>query len=158
MEIKGLGRPRIFQYGVLMSSETQLKQGVRLKPEFIKAERPEITRRILVVDDEAGILKAIKRFLGKLEAEIVLVDPLQPIKEQVLSMAEREAYDLIIMDGLMPGIAGADLTGELRNRGFQGYIVANSSMPEEQTRMLRAGADFSNPDKNITKLLGFFAI
>jgi CheY-like chemotaxis protein len=130
-----------------MVSESPAVTGHRLIPALIRPGRPETIKTVLIIDDEGSILRAVKRVLSKLSVDSLAVDPDQPIKAQVLDLLSKTNVDLIIMDGLMPGLKGADLAKEIRAGGFSGYIAANSSMPDEQTNMLNSGADFTIPDK-----------
>lgn len=147
MEIKFRNlRPRILEFGCLMTSVSSNSIGSKLKPGYSVQGRPETIRKVLVVDDEAPALKAFKRVLPK-NIEVVLIDPSLSIREQVLEITKSQEIDMVIMDGQMPGTKGSELTKELRGQGFDGYIIGNSSNSDEQTDMQRSGADFLNPDK-----------
>ena len=157
MNIRGLRKPGIFEYGIFMTTSQPQTQGIRMKPELAKPGRPEIIKNILVVDDTMGVLKATKRLLSRLGIEITLIDPDLDIRGQVLQMAADAKYDLVIMDGQMPGILGHQLTREIREKGYNGYIVANSSDLNEQDKIMAAGADINNSFKIITQLTALFA-
>lgn len=69
--------------------------------------------KILAVDDEAGILRLLKRALEKDGLEVDTVsDPVQ-IMEGTVNTAQ---YDLLILDVMMPGIDGFTLLGEIRDK------------------------------------------
>jgi len=144
--------PAIFQYGCFMA-----EPGLKLEPSYRNTGRPEVIRKILAVDDHHKILYAIRRIFATMPSEIVLIDPEQPIRNQVINYASQGDIDLIIMDGEMPQTSGMELTQELRKIGFTGYILANSSNQQMQEKMIDAGADFANPVKaHLSNLRNFF--
>ena len=59
--------------------------------------------RILVVDDEAPILRAVSRVLTQHEVAVVRS------AEDALDQCEHEEYDLILCDLMMPGLSGVEL-------------------------------------------------
>lgn len=160
MEIKFRGAPAIFSRGCFMTGAAGGggRRGISLRAEFSKTGRPEIIRKILLVDDDGPILRATTRILRELDLSVVAVDPSGPktIKEQVLNFVAAGGIDLIVMDGHLPGASGAAITKELRSTGYQGYIFANSSDPKAQDKILTAGADFTIPNKNIFQFTKFF--
>jgi DNA-binding response OmpR family regulator len=82
--------------------------------------RPVIRPRVLVIDDEEAIRSALSRALA---AEGLLTD-LAETASDGLKRARHEAYDLVILDLLMPGIDGfAVLRQLLRDRPGQTVLV-----------------------------------
>jgi FixJ family two-component response regulator/glycine cleavage system H lipoate-binding protein len=61
--------------------------------------------RILVVDDEPGVLKSCRRILTREEWDVDTVSN----AEDALGMVKREQYDVIITDMIMPKMSGMDL-------------------------------------------------
>ncbi|HYV50152.1 MAG TPA: response regulator [Myxococcaceae bacterium] len=69
-------------------------------------------RRVLVVDDEVLVGRAIKRVLSRKHEVTAIHDP-----NEALRLLERgEAFDLILCDVMMPGLSGAELYERLNAR------------------------------------------
>jgi two-component system KDP operon response regulator KdpE len=105
--------------------------------------------RILVVDDEAPIRRALRLVLG---ANGFLVKEVAN-GQQALDTLVQEAFDLLILDLLLPDIAGVDVCARLRTWSRMPVIVL-SALGEESIKVeaLHAGADdyitkpFSTPE------------
>ena len=71
-------------------------------------------KRILFVDDESNILQGLKRMLRnqRHEWEMSFADS----GEKALEMLEQEPFDAIVSDMKMPGMDGARLLDEIKNR------------------------------------------
>lgn len=129
-----------YKIGGSAPAQASQPQGLRLKqtildqikqrtPDIIK-ERPEIIRGIVVVDDDPSIVKATPRKFRLLGIgswiEIAIIGPNPPFPEAVDDL-KFSGIDLIIMDGNLPDTSGSKLIEKLRSKGYQGYIVANST-------------------------------
>ena len=67
-------------------------------------------KRLLVIDDEPFVRDALKRVLEEEELQVdVAADA-----ETALVQLNREAYDLVILDIIMPGMDGVELLRRLR--------------------------------------------
>ncbi len=64
-----------------------------------------IRDRVLLVDDEQGILRALQRLFKSIDAEILTASG----GEQALEVLQTNSVSMIISDQRMPGIAGVDL-------------------------------------------------
>ena len=73
---------------------------------------PEARGRILVVDDEAGIRKAMTRILGS-KHEIVTA---ASGEEAQKILAEDQAFDVVFLDVMMPNVTGIDVHAWLAAR------------------------------------------
>lgn len=76
--------------------------------------------RVLVVDDEANILSAVRRVLAsipvdQLDGERLTVDTSQDPRE-ALERCNEENYDLVLSDYRMPGMSGVDFLTALAER------------------------------------------
>jgi len=95
--------------------------------------------RILVVEDDKLVARAVKRGL---EAEGYAVDvALDGVEGQWL--AQENCYDALILDVMLPRLAGDDLCARLRDAGNWAPILMLTarSGAEEEARALDAGAD-----------------
>jgi len=68
-------------------------------------------RRILVVDDDPGVLMVLKGLLEKLDVDVeACLDP-----EAAAARFESDDYDVVISDDRMPKISGRELLRRVRN-------------------------------------------
>jgi len=129
--------------------------------QMLYKEKTDVIRTVLIIDDEQTDILLIQYALKKLKLKTMVINTRDSTAEQIIEQAKKEGIDLIIMDGFMHDINNNDLFGdklteELRKKGFHGYIIANSGLPDKQKEMLAAGADFMNADKQAANLLNFF--
>ena len=69
-------------------------------------------QRVLFVDDESNILKAIQRLLRSEPIEVLTAQ--RP--EEALALLDRTDVQLVVSDHRMPGMSGADLLSVVRER------------------------------------------
>jgi DNA-binding response OmpR family regulator len=96
-------------------------------------------KRILVVDDSEVILAAVAAALTQAGYDVTAVDTLDK-----LHAAERQSFDLVLMDVQMPQLYGDDIAGILRHeRKMSGKVYLLSSLPEAELaeRAADAGLD-----------------
>jgi DNA-binding NtrC family response regulator len=75
--------------------------------------RPELDRRrILCVDDEEGVTRALRRTLSREGYEVSTRNS----PEDALALLKTESFDMIISDYRMPGMTGVELTRICRDR------------------------------------------
>src|SRR6185503_49629 len=71
----------------------------------LRAESPDMAKaRILVVDDEAGMLRSMERILAP-QHDVVP----HRVPDEALAAAREEGFDVAILDVRMPGMDGFDL-------------------------------------------------
>ena len=76
------------------------------------SDTPKPARKILIVDDERHVTRALERALKKEGYEITAVnDPFE-----ALALLKTAAFDLVISDHLMPGMTGLEFTKLVRDR------------------------------------------
>ena len=99
---------------------------------------PEKNPRILVVDDEEQILRALKSILAARKYDIVLATN----GEEAIDLAIDNPPDLVILDMAMPGLKGTEVCQELRN-WYEGPIIMLSVIASdtEKAAALDIGAD-----------------
>jgi CheY-like chemotaxis protein len=68
--------------------------------------------RVLVVDDEVLVGRAIKRVLGRKHEVVTAIDG----REALQLLEAGEAFDLVLCDLMMPGVSGVDLYERLKAR------------------------------------------
>lgn len=97
--------------------------------------------RILVVEDSATQAEALRSLLVKHG----YVANVARTGEQALEMAEREEYQLILSDVVMPGISGFDVCSQIRERSGRPdmpiVLLTSLADPLDILRGLECGAD-----------------
>jgi two-component system, OmpR family, copper resistance phosphate regulon response regulator CusR len=101
--------------------------------------RPLALARILVIDDEDGILSFVSRSLIN---EGYCVD-LASDAQAGLEATTRCGYDLIILDLLLPGMSGIDLLRGLMARNPNQCVIVLSALTDTQSKVasLELGAE-----------------
>lgn len=93
---------------------------------------------ILVVDDEPSIRKLVRVNLEARGYAVTEVDSGQ----EALSLFSRQAFDLIILDLVMPGTGGIEVCTRIREQSDVPIIVLSAHGEEElKVQALNAGAD-----------------
>jgi DNA-binding response OmpR family regulator len=98
--------------------------------------------RILVVEDEAHLATGIKFNLEMEGYEVgVAADGAQAL--DVLAGPPRSTFDLVLMDVMLPGVDGFEVTRRLRQSGDYTPILMLTAkwLPEDVVQGLEAGAD-----------------
>lgn len=83
-----------------------------LDPELLKSPTVAPRRRILVVDDEVGVLAALKRTLRKENYDVEIDHD----AKQALERLKKEKFDMVISDHLMPEMTGLEFMKLVRLR------------------------------------------
>jgi two-component system OmpR family response regulator len=100
---------------------------------------PPWPMRILVVDDDARLARAVRRGL---EAEGHAVDTAVDARQGEWLAGENE-YDAMVLDVMLPGGSGTDLCRRLRAGGNWApiLILTAKNAPDDEVRSLDSGAD-----------------
>ena len=93
-------------------------------------------KRILIADDDLGILQAMESLLSRKYRVITARDG-----EEVLERLEREAVDLVILDLLMPLLDGEGALVALRERGLRLPVIVMSAHGDRLGKTRLLGAD-----------------
>jgi DNA-binding NarL/FixJ family response regulator len=96
--------------------------------------------RLLVADDHAIVREGIRHTLEK-TGDIVVAGEARNCQE-ALEMAEKNDYDIVLLDISMPGRGGMDVLKELKSLPKKLTVLVLSMYPEDQyaVRALRLGA------------------
>jgi CheY-like chemotaxis protein len=105
---------------------------------------PRITGRLLLADDGPDNRRLIATLLRKAGALVDVVENgQQAVLKTLAALKDRQPYDLILMDMVMPEKDGFAATCELRQAGYPGRILALTAdnNPDTQSRCHTAGCD-----------------
>ncbi|RDC56186.1 response regulator [Pedobacter chinensis] len=96
-------------------------------------------RKILIVDDNEMNRLVASTILLSYGAQVIIAEN----GEIALQMVSEEGYDIILMDIQMPVLNGYDTTRMLRERGYEGIIIAltASAILGEREKCIGAGMD-----------------
>ena len=113
----------------------------------IERERGMGVKRILVIDDERGILDLMKEYLDELGIEAILAEG----GKQGLSMAKSENPDVILLDLLMQDMPGNDVAQALRENPETANIpiIFLSSLIEKEDMEKRSKGNHKYLSKNL---------
>lgn len=95
--------------------------------------------KILLAEDEAQLARVIKMAMTASGYQVDAVDNGQ----KVVDLSAQNAYDVMILDIMMPVKSGIEALKEIRARGDQTYVIMLTAMAEEDDKVngLDAGAD-----------------
>jgi len=96
--------------------------------------------RILIADDHAVFRRGLKETLSETFAKIVFGEA--RTAQETFELAQREEWDVIILDISMPGRSGLDILDDLRRSRPRIPVLLLTMHPEQQfaRRALKAGA------------------
>jgi len=94
---------------------------------------PKATKRVLIVDDQPRVLDVLRETLGSFQhRDAYEITPAQSVAD-ALAILQRERFDLILLDMVMPGIGdpllrrqGLDLMKHIRDLGVNAPILMMS--------------------------------
>ncbi len=92
-------------------------------------------RRILIVDDEESIRLLLRRIL---ESNPALEMTLASSGDEALKLTTERAYDLILLDVLMPGAGGVEVLTRIRggSANKKTPVIIVSVLADPQTKMV----------------------
>jgi signal transduction histidine kinase/CheY-like chemotaxis protein/HPt (histidine-containing phosphotransfer) domain-containing protein len=120
----------------MVNAESEIS---RQQEDNVPAKAPELRGRILLAEDNVDNQKLFRIFLGRLGADVSIVDNGALAVEEAL----QGAYDLVLMDMQMPVMDGLEATRKLRECDYRGPVVAltANAMKEDIEKCLAAGCD-----------------
>jgi two-component system phosphate regulon response regulator OmpR len=99
---------------------------------------PSLPPHVLVVDDDRRLRDLLKRFLGENGFMVSTAADAQEARTQVAGMQ----FDAMVVDVMMPGESGLDLTRDLRHSlGTPVLMLTAHGDPEDRIAGLESGAD-----------------
>jgi DNA-binding response OmpR family regulator len=112
-----------------------------MKPAEPTSQPPaaSVPRSVLVVEDEQQMRTMLE---DNLEFDGYRVTAVET-GEDALSEIERQAYSLVLLDVMLPGISGLDVCRRLRSRGTRVPVIMLTARTQESDRVtgLDVGAD-----------------
>ncbi len=98
----------------------ELKQAKMNEALILEEKKPQLTGRVLVIDDEKDLLRVMKRYLEKMGLEVEITTS----GEEGLSRIRSKSYHYLITDLKMPGIDGQTLIKTAKDENlFEDTIV-----------------------------------
>jgi two-component system KDP operon response regulator KdpE len=99
---------------------------------------PASRSRVLIVDDDPGLLRAVSSLLGATGYDVHTA----ATGYEALEMVERERFEVIVLDLSLPDIDGVDVCARLREHSSVPVLVLSvRSGDEDKIRALDTGAD-----------------
>ena len=96
------------------------------------------TPDVLVVDDDKRLAQLIRRYLGDNGFRVTVAASAEEAKGLLATLA----FDLLVLDVMMPGLSGVELTRELRRTNDVPILLLTAmSEPENRINGLESGAD-----------------
>jgi two-component system phosphate regulon response regulator OmpR len=101
-------------------------------------ERDLTEPHLLVVDDDARLGELLRRYLSDSGFRVTIAADAREARANLASIA----FDLVILDVMMPGESGLDLTRALRREGRVPILLLTAmAEPEDRVNGLEQGAD-----------------
>jgi len=101
----------------------------------------DLEPHLLVVDDDARLRDLLRRYLSENGFRVTVAADATEARANLASFA----FDLIVLDVMMPGESGLDLTGALRGNGrgprLPVLLLTAMAEPEDRVNGLEQGAD-----------------
>jgi len=101
----------------------------------------DLEPHLLVVDDDARLRDLLRRYLSENGFRVTVAADAKEARANLASFA----FDLIVLDVMMPGESGLDLTGALRRNGrsprLPVLLLTAMAEPEDRINGLEKGAD-----------------
>jgi two-component system phosphate regulon response regulator OmpR len=101
-------------------------------------EPDRLEPHLLVVDDDTRLAELLRRYLADNGFRVTIAGDASVARAQLASFA----FDLVVLDVMMPGENGLDLTRALCREGHVPILLLTAmGEPEDRINGLEAGAD-----------------
>src|SRR5216684_2784793 len=100
----------------------------------------DLEPHLLVVDDDARLRDLLRRYLLENGFRVTVAADAMEARANLASFT----FDLVVLDVMMPGESGLDLTGALRGNGSPRLpilLLTAMAEPEDRVNGLEQGAD-----------------
>jgi len=133
--------------GASATVHTDSKQRISIQDKATSDQKPEKdTKRILVVDDEEGIVKVVKMYLEYHDYEVITASDGQ----EGLDKAKTEKPDVIVLDLMLPRMNGYKVCGLLKKDTRYAKIPVILFTAKAQEKDVKLGEEVG-ADAYITK-------
>jgi DNA-binding response OmpR family regulator len=85
-------------------------------------------KKILVVEDEQAILKALEKKLDKLDFDVKTANN----GGEALEILDKEEFDLILLDLIMPRLDGISTLKQIKAKGIKSKIIVVSNLGQKE--------------------------
>src|ERR1700720_1598953 len=121
------------------SSPTSAIGGASVYARAMSDPEPDLLEsHLLVVDDDARLAELLRRYLTDNGFRVTIAGDASVARAQLASFA----FDLVVLDVMMPGENGLDLTRALCREGRVPILLLTAmGEPEDRVNGLEAGAD-----------------
>lgn len=109
------------------------------------------TIRVLLAEDEHLYQRIIEQYIHEFNIQLTIVND----GKACLDKVDRQQYDVILMDIIMPEFNGLEVARAIRNKGIQTPIIAVTSniWKEDEIKSIKSGMnDFLPKPFNAQKL------
>jgi two-component system chemotaxis response regulator CheY len=100
--------------------------------------------KVLIAEDDFASRKFMLRFLSKYGECDITVDGLEAVEAFTMALDEKEGYDLICLDIMMPGLDGYQALKKIREIEKEKFVPEEKAVKIIMTTALNEG-------KNVTK-------
>lgn len=100
--------------------------------------------RVLIAEDDFASRKFMLRFLSKYGECDITVDGLEVVEAFSMALEEKEGYDLVCLDIMMPGLDGYQALKKIREIEKEKHVPEENAVKIIMTTALNEG-------KNVTK-------
>jgi DNA-binding response OmpR family regulator len=104
-----------------------------------KRRKERITMKILIVEDEIKLTQALEFLFKKQKIDVEIAND----GEEGLMLAEKDIYDVLVLDIMLPGIDGLEILKRIREKGIKTPVIMLTAKDTVDDRVLglETGAD-----------------